>query len=440
MRLTRIPAIALLSLTLTLQVFAQQSPSGAWKGVMTHDGAETEVRFDFHEHQGHLAGTFTSLPQRAVEYPFDEVTYAAPKLHIVLGGGSVIFDGILTQKTLQGTFHDQETGDGTFHLERFTPAPPPYSAEEVKFSNGSVVLAGSLYIPKTPGAHPAIVFLHGSGPEVRWGANRFWADYFARRGIAALIYDKRGSGGSSGDWTKSDFNDLAGDAHAGIELLKGRSGIDAKQIGIFGHSQGGSIAPLVASKSSSVAFVISNAGTGIPMWESEIYSLHATVAAAGIKGEALEKADAFIHLLIDFARSGNGWEKLEAAEKSASGEPWYDIISPPTSKDAFFWPFFRKFADYNPAEYWRQVRVPVLIVQASEDVHIPAERSIAAIREALSAGGNKDFTILLLPGAPHTFVVRPKPGQRFYWPYLYPGYADLLAAWVTYRTVGRSLQ
>lgn len=408
---------------------------GHWQGTVSHAGDSVQVQFDFTEEQDQLSGKFTSLPQRVLEYPLDKkIAFVTPKLHFALGGGNVVFDATLVDDALQGTFHDRELGGGTLRLVRVAPEDPPYSSEDMKFQNGNVVLAGSLYIPKSGGLHPAIVFLQGSGPEVRWGANRFWADYFARRGIAALIYDKRGAGASTGDWRKSDFNDLAGDALAAISLLCTRREIDPKHIGIYGHSQGATIAPLIASKSDSVAFVLANAPTGVPMWESEIYSLHQSVVEAGVRGDALSRADDFIRMMIKYARSGEGWEQLLAASNASKQDPWANALALPP-KDYYWWKFFREIAEYDSTIYWRQVHVPVLVVEAENDEHVPVERSLAAINRALSAAGNRDYTTIILPGAPHNFIIHAAPGQPFHWPYLAPGYADLLAAWVRYRTV-----
>jgi dienelactone hydrolase len=437
-RLAKI-AVNLFSLTLTLPLLSQDVPVGHWKGLMTHDGADVGIQFDIGENQGHLVGSFTSLQQRVLDYPFDNVVYSAPKLHIDLAGGDTVFDGVLAQGKLEGTFQEQGEGSGTFRLERFTPASLPYSSENVTFRNGDVVLAGSLYIPRTPGEHPVIIFLQGSGPEMRWGANRFWADYFARRGIAALIYDKRGTGESTGDWKKSDFNDLARDAVAGIELVKHRAGVNAGQIGIYGHSQGGSIAPLVAARSGSVAFVISAAGTGVSMLDSEVYGWRTYLEGQGLNGVDLNEAAAFLQRAAQLAVSGDhGWEKWVAAQQTERSRTWYKLVDPP-GKDSEWWTSFPKNANYNPAQYWRQVNVPVLVLEAGDDTDVPVGPSVAAIREALSRGGNQDYTVLILPGAPHTFVVHTQPGRPFQWPYLYQGYADLLAAWVRYRTIDRPL-
>jgi hypothetical protein len=93
-----------------------------------------------------------------------------------------------------------------------------YTTEEVGFENGGTHLAGTLLAPVTPGPHPAIVMLHGSGPSTRESLQPF-ADVFARNGIAVLLHDKRGTGASTGNWTHATFDDLASDAIAAVEYL-----------------------------------------------------------------------------------------------------------------------------------------------------------------------------------------------------------------------------
>lgn len=119
-----------------------------------------------------------------------------------------------------------------------------YKEEEVIFQNGDVTLAGKLLIPSTKGPHPAVILLHGSGPQDRNGERseiRWVADHFARHGIAALIYDKRGLGvaGSTGNLATATFSDFADDALAGLKLLQGRHEINPRQIGMWGISQAG---------------------------------------------------------------------------------------------------------------------------------------------------------------------------------------------------------
>jgi cephalosporin-C deacetylase-like acetyl esterase len=160
----------------------------------------------------------------------------------LLLGDSLVFDGRLSANRIVGIFTDNGA-KGDFSLRRVATKPLPYDTIDVSFRNGPVTLSGTLCIPRAPGQHPAVVLLQGSGGETRWGTNRFIADRFARAGIAALVYDKRGSGASTGDWKVSSYDDLANDAVAGIDLLASRPDVDAKLIGLHGHSEGGIIAP-----------------------------------------------------------------------------------------------------------------------------------------------------------------------------------------------------
>jgi pimeloyl-ACP methyl ester carboxylesterase len=297
---------------------------------------------------------------------------------------------VIAGQEIAGTFKD-EGGAGTFHLVRAAREQLPYTATDVVFKNGDVTLSGTMYIPRGGGVHPAIVMLQGSGPETRWGANRFWADYFGRRGIATLIYDKRGAGKSTGDWRTSDFNALAGDALAGVDFLQHQAGIDPKRIGIHGHSQGASIAPLVASQSDAVAFVLADAANAVPMWQTEIYSQQSTISHSGLKGDDLASADKFIERAVEVERSGIGRDDLIKEYQAAlqNGQAWAKAVDSPAD-ESYFWKFFPMIGNYNPADYWKRVRVPVLIVEAGKDERIPVDASVAVLQAIFRTNHHPD--------------------------------------------------
>jgi uncharacterized protein len=132
--------------------------------------------------------------------------------------------------------------------------------EPVRFQSSGVTLAGTLFIPDEPGRHPAIVLLHGSGPEPR---NPMVADWFARHGVVALAYDKRGVGESTGEYSgvgveNGDrmFGLLAGDVAAGVRFLRTRPEIDGRRIGLAGNSQAGWILPHAARELGDVRFMV----------------------------------------------------------------------------------------------------------------------------------------------------------------------------------------
>ncbi|HKG20790.1 MAG TPA: alpha/beta fold hydrolase [Blastocatellia bacterium] len=422
-----------LSFGLTASSFAaQKSIEGHWEGVMVRDGAELTVSFDFVNEAGGLKATFNSPTQRALGIPLRDVTYAAPRVQFRLVGDAttIIFDGALTNDAISGQFREGDAR-GTFSLRRAEPRPPASKQEEISFQNGGVTLSGTLLLPLKREACPAVVFLHGSGAEDRSGS-RFLAEHFTRYGIAALIYDKRGVGKSAGDWKASDFSDLAGDAIAAARFLRQRKEIDPNQIGVYGHSQGGMLAPLVASRSKDVAFVISGAGSAVPLHEAEVNSITNQVRAKGISGSELAEASVFIKMFVNVLRTGQGWEQFDAATEKARATKWYPMLRVPP-KDNWFWSYYRRIADYNAADYWGKVNVPVLLIYGERDIYVPVAQSITNIDRALNRAGNKDYTIIMLPRASHAFNIEPEAGQPFEWWRLASGFPELLTAWINQR-------
>jgi len=184
-----------------------------------------------------------------------------------------------------------------------------FTEREVTFRSGSVELRGSLILPAAQGRHPAVVFLHGSGPATRAGA-RTYAEEFASIGVASLFFDKRGSGSSTGSWITSSLDDLAADALAAVEFLKTQEEVEPARIGFWGVSQAGWVAALAASQSRDVAFMIVISGGGATPRESELFSWDQEFRKAALT-EA-ERADAFgiLDLYYRYLGTGEGRPQL----------------------------------------------------------------------------------------------------------------------------------
>jgi uncharacterized protein len=416
---------------LSSSVVAQQLVEGHWEGTLIREGARLPVSFDIAK-GGAPKVSFNSPTQRAIGVPVSNVSYNEPKLHMELVGDTtpIVFDGELKADILIGQFKEGDA-NGTFSLRRVQAKPRLFREEEVSFRNKDVDLSGTLLLPLSNGPHPAVIFLHGAGDEGRY-ASRFLAEYLTSRGIAALIYDKRGVGRSKGDWKASDFNDLVADAIAGIELLKGRKEINAKRIGAYGHSQGGMLGPLVATRSKDVSFIISGAGSAVPVYESEIHSVTSQLRAQGISSNELVEATAFTKQWINVMRTGQGWDEFDKAIERVRDRKWYPMLHMPP-KDHWMWGFHKRVYDYNSADYWARINVPVLVIYGERDLYVPVAKSVLNIERALNMAGNNDYTILVLPRASHSFMVEPEPGQPFEWPHLSSGFPDLLTAWINQR-------
>ena len=194
--------------------------------------------------------------------------------------------------------------------------------------HGSLRLSATLVLPNTPGPHPAIVMVHGSGPATR-DTLRPWADVYARAGVAVLISDKRGSGASMGSWSQATFDDLAGDALAGLAFLQGRPEINPRQVGLHGMSLGSWVAPLAALRSRDVAFVIAESAPALTPVEHELMRVEHQLRADGFPRLTIARARAFMDEKFKVARTGEGWDALNATMTRAAREGWLSVRSIP---------------------------------------------------------------------------------------------------------------
>ncbi|HZA91545.1 MAG TPA: alpha/beta fold hydrolase [Gemmatimonadales bacterium] len=272
--------------------------------------------------------------------------------------------------------------------------------EDVSFSSGDVRLAGTLITPSTGGKHPAVILVHGSGPENREYILP-WARFLIRRGVAVLGYDKRGVGESTGDWNTASFDDLAGDVVAAFEYLKTRSDVDPSQIGLLGVSQAGWIMPLAAVRAKDFAALISISGAGVPPAETTIDQAQHEMAAGGMKPQTIADIIAVMKLQYRFARTGEGWSEYATAREKLAARIGPPPDTLPGTPDHPHWQVIRRLYFYDPAPTLRQLQVPVLALFGDLDNNILAEKNKAAWEAALRAAGNPDYTLLILPKANH---------------------------------------
>lgn len=298
--------------------------------------------------------------------------------------------------------------------------------EEVRFHNGDITLVGDLYLPTTIGIHPAVVCVHGSGPQSRkdnWGYTDA-VEHFARQGVATLVYDKRGVGDSTGNWQEADFFALAEDGLAGLGLLQSRDDINSRQIGVLGGSQGGWIGPLMASRSDDVAFVISFSGPGVTPHEQNLYSFRYWHRASGIAEEEWPTyVDSYVRLnatVRHYLTTGEDWE---AAEREFVGYLIRQGVLSPEEVEAWseqggdsesvLRPYIEKIVselDYDPVPALESVTCPMLAIWGDKDVVVPVEKSVTVFDEALKRAGNEDYTLRVFPNLDHG--LQPPPAER----------------------------
>jgi hypothetical protein len=423
----RRPLAVLFWLVLPAAATAQSGAiAGTWQGYWARAGDTLPVTMLVKQDTGaRYKATFDAERLRVSGIPFSEIRVdGCCSVTLLLRGDrtTLTFTGRLRGDSLTGSFVEGES-QGRFAFSRAAPATPAFSERDITFQSGDVTLAGTLLLPRGNGRVPAVVFLHGSGGEGRW-ASRFLASQLAARGIASLIFDKRGVGGSSGDWRLAGPDELAADAVAAVARLRDEPRIDPGRIGIHGHSQGGTLAPMVAVRSPRVAFVIGSAAAGLPTDSVEVFSILNSVLPNATTADDSASAVDYTLELVAAAYHGRPRDRLDSLVQRFTGRPWF--FAPP-APDNSYWRFSRRFAEYDAVEWWRRVRVPVLLVYGAEDQRVPAAESAARIRAALRAGGNRRLTVRIFPGADHTFRLQPGPGG---WAVTAPAYINTVLDWL----------
>jgi pimeloyl-ACP methyl ester carboxylesterase len=301
---------------------------------------------------------------------------------------------------------DRDLGTGARGAARAVP---------VRFTGaGGVELRGTVHLPPERaggGRRAAVVLAHGSEDSDRYGFDAL-PHVLAEHGLIVLAYDKRGTGESSGSWEDAGLDDLARDLVAGIRLLAARPDVHPGRIGVIGFSEGGWVAPLAASLSDSVRFIVSISGGAFTKGVSFVHKYRRQFEEQGMRGDslirALDEKEAIIAASAERVRAG----------RQPSG--------------------FDRRVTYDPGADWRAFTGPVLYMVGEDDSLEPASQSVARLREVLLHARHSDFTIKLFPrghhalllgttGRPSEFATMRGIGR------LVPGYWDVLLRWLAVR-------
>ncbi len=395
---------------LSFQAFAQTAAKGfegSWNGTLEAGGQKLRIVVTVTKSDaGTYAGKFESLDQGAT-VPFDTVTLSGDDVRMEVKAAGIVYEAVLNKERTELTGKFTQGGQAIpLNFKRDEPAaatakpasPPapkpkpdysapadaPYTAEEVivKTPMGHT-LTGTLTLPKTAsGAKPvaAIITISGSGPQDRdsylgmgeYRPFRQIADSLARRGIASLRMDDRGTGASGGTFKGSTSADFGEDIRAGLAYLRTRPEVDAKRLGVLGHSEGAVITPMVAEKEPTLKAIVLLAGVADPARSALHFQIKNMYDHdAKLTPEKRAEMIAAIPQRIDGMMAADPWMKF--------------------------------FLTYDPGATMRRVKTPVLILTGANDKQAVPEQ-VAVQEKAFKEGGNKDVTARVVPGLNHLFV------------------------------------
>lgn len=423
----------LVSLLTTASLFSQEI-TGTWQGTLNVQGAKLEIVFHIEKQGVGHTSVMDSPTQGAYDIKTTKTTFENGKLQITAAELGVFYQGTLKGDSITGTFNQNgmpfpltliRTEKKTQLRPQEPKAPYPYLVEDVVFTNTKekIKLSGTLTLPKEKEKSPAVILIAGSGPNDRdetvFGHKPFWvlADFLSRNGIAVLRYDKRGVGKSGGEYFTATTHDFADDAEAALNYLKTRKEIDTSNIGLIGHSEGGVIAPMIASQNRDVQFVVLMAALGVSGEELSLaqnqYTFNKTSLTDREK-ESLNEILKNVYASVDNWTGYVGTETERNALKEELNVLWQNLpmeIRGQVSKEIFIekttaniaTPWFRHFLKENPTAYLQKLTIPVLAINGEKDSQVEYKSNLAAIKAALNKGNNKQFVIKPFPNLNHLF-------------------------------------
>lgn len=425
---------------LNSMLFAQ-APVGTWYGSLNIQGAQLPLAFHIKKTGTEYSATMDSPKQGATGITTSKTTFINKILTIEVSAAKIKFTGTYAPDSnkITGTFEQGELRSGlilsnkpdheTMVKAKPRPQDPkdfPYKQEEVTFSNakGGNTLAGTLTLPANGKASKIVILISGSGPQNRneeftpYNHRPFLvlSDDLTRQGIAVLRYDDRGIGKSTGDFSKATTADFADDAEAAVKYILSRPDLKTMAIGLAGHSEGGMIAPMVASRNPNVKFIVLMAGPGIQIAALYAQQIAEGLKLAGVPAEEvarqkstnlkvfttmkdvadlpMEHAQASIELTLRKELDLLPIDKLDRESKTA-------IVQQTLS--SYQIPWFKYFISFDPAVYLVKVKCPVLAINGSLDFQVACTANLAGIKAALEKGGNKRFEIVPMEGLNHLF-------------------------------------
>lgn len=302
-----------------------------------------------------------------------------------------------------------------------TPKPPfDYDSDDVNVANqkDNVTLAGTLTSPTGDGPFPVVVLISGSGPQDRdetiFGHKIFFviADYLTKNGIAVMRYDDRGTAESTGSFSDATSADFANDAEAVVDFLKSHKKVDPERIVLCGHSEGGIIAPMVASRRDDLAGIVLMAGPGVNGRRIAISQSRRMARVAGASEQIIELQDTMLRGILDQKDKGGPFDdefldRLSTKMKQSLPNDLRDSLDTRTMISATLpridtlW--FEFFASYDPVPALKHTRCPVLAIVGEKDTQVDPKLNIPVIEQALKDGGNPDFELHILADLNHLF-------------------------------------
>lgn len=306
---------------------------------------------------------------------------------------------------------------------------------EVSFDSKDAKLAGTLITPASPGPHPGIVLLHGSGPLTRYSFGPY-PHFFASLGFAVLVYDKRGTGKSTGVRLDASTGPVEGvgfypeallnDASAALHFMQSQPQIDRKQIGFWGSSEGGMLALQLAARSKELAFAINSSGFVGQLWEPVRFQIPKVLRGNGASEDEIRQQMTLIDLWQQAASTGKGWDRFQAEKDklAAKGISFFQAYRQHTdSLEEALWDWDH-ILSFDSSIALKHVNCPVLGLFGELDPLTNVAVTAPRMKNILESSGQTDFLVKVIPNAGHSLAEMPSHAR------MAPGVFETIKEWL----------
>lgn len=375
--------------------------NGKWRGELSFGPQKLPLLFNFSvTDTGTQMASMDSPMQNAKDIPLDVIHSSSDSINIVCKMINASYSGKINNGQITGIFSQNgfnlpliltpETD--IFERRPQTPkAPFPYTEKDTVFySSDGTELAGTLVIPepKTIKKTPIVVMVTGSGPQNRdeeifeHRPFAIIADYLARNGIASFRYDDRGVASSKGDFSKADIPSFKADAESAVNFVKSLN--QYSKTGILGHSEGGTIAVLIAAENKP-DFIVSLAGMVVPAKETLLAQNHRSLEKLGITGkqkdDSMKLLDLMFTTIVNQYKSGKSEPiDLELLCKENSLDVPYVVLEIIKRNNSTRNSYFDSLVSLDPTDSLKKIKCPVLAINGTKDVQVDAEANLKAFK------------------------------------------------------------
>ena len=391
----------LTSLALAMLTFTANAQEGSWNGELDVMGTKLPLVFNFSPN----GCTMDSPSQNAKGIPAEKTVSDDGTIKVKVGMIGATFEGKMADREIKGTFTQNgfplplTLKAGKLAVKRpQTPVPPfPYKEESVSFTNAGYTFNGTLTLPENYTKQtPVVLMVTGSGQQNRdeelFEHKPFAviADALARQGIASLRYDDRGWGDKSVNFADFTTDDFRQDAAAALPLLRKRF----NKVGILGHSEGGTIAMMLAAEGKT-DFIVSLAGMAISGKETLVMQNRQAMSAIGLPKDIVDSYCATISNILNEIANGK-----KTSEITIDGVP--DNIKPTLKKslEQANSPYIRHFITVDASKQLSKIKCPVLALNGTKDTQVDCAANTTLLEKGLI---NSKHTIKKIEGVNHLF-------------------------------------